>query len=100
MYTTKLTTSLAAVSLLALGAVAQDIDRNDYPSQCASVCDPVSDSTAQCDQSTGDNDQDYINCVCGITNAATIIPSCEACYANFSKDGHDNGTNTSIPPQS
>ncbi len=48
--------------------------------------------TQTCDRQNDDNDNGYINCVCSSTNAASEIPACEACVANFDRnDGHDNG---------
>ncbi|CZT46111.1 uncharacterized protein RSE6_06497 [Rhynchosporium secalis] len=88
---------LVKVSILALlsGYVAaQDIDDNDVPQQCRSVCASVVTLTETCDRQNNDNDSGFINCVCTGTNAASIIPACEACVANFDRnDGADNDVN-------
>jgi hypothetical protein len=69
--------------------IAQDVDYDDLPSQCTQVCDPVVRLTQQCDQ--GKNDADQLQCVCSAMNATMQIPACEACFAMFDSDGHDNG---------
>merc|ERR1712036_161277 len=85
------------VSLLALLSsyvAAQDIDNNDVPTQCRSVCANIVTLTQNCDRQNHDNDSGYISCVCNSTNAATEIPACEACVANFDRnDGADNDVN-------
>jgi hypothetical protein len=86
---------LISISFLALGSIfvtAQDIDNNDVPSECRSVCASVVSLTTTCDAQNDDDDSGYINCVCSGPNATTEIPACEACVANYdTNDGHDNG---------
>lgn len=84
---TLLTTLLTLTTYTVL---AQDVESNDVPTQCSAVCAPVVSLTAQCDRTT-DNDSDERNCLCNGQNAASIIPACEACYAMYDNDGHDNG---------
>lgn len=86
MFTSKAIALICAFTSLAL---AQDVDYDDLPSQCTSVCDPVVQLTQQCDD--GRSDADQLSCVCQATNATALLPACEACYAMFDSDGHDNG---------
>ncbi|CZT25280.1 uncharacterized protein RCC_11008 [Ramularia collo-cygni] len=88
MFTSK---AFALVFAFTSLAFAQDVDYNDLPSQCTQVCDPVVRLTQQCDQ--GRSDADQLSCVCQATNAAALLPACEACYAMFDSDGHDNDVN-------
>lgn len=71
-------------------AVGQDVDYDDLPTQCQGVCGPIVNLTQRCDQSTN-NDLDQLNCVCSTNNVNVTLPVCEACYAMFGSDGHDNG---------
>ncbi|KAK0103462.1 hypothetical protein ONS95_005485 [Cadophora gregata] len=87
---------LIQVSLLALLSsyvAAQDVDNDDVPIQCRSVCTSIVTLTQDCDRLHDDNDRSYLDCVCNGTNAATEIPVCEACVANFDRDGADNDVN-------
>lgn len=81
--------ALALFSALAAVGLAQDIDNNDVPNACRSVCQSTVDLTTQCDRQTDDDDQSYLNCVCSTTNASSFIPECEACVA--ANDEADNG---------
>ncbi|EKG13947.1 hypothetical protein MPH_08946 [Macrophomina phaseolina MS6] len=74
-------------ALAAIGAT-QDIDNNDVPSVCRSVCQSTVDLTTQCDRQNDDNDTGFINCVCSSSNASSFIPECEACVA--ANDEADN----------
>ncbi|KKY24695.1 putative gpi anchored protein [Diplodia seriata] len=80
--------ALALLSAIAAIGSAQDIDNNDVPNACRSVCQSTVDLTTQCDRQTEDDDQGYINCVCSTTNASSFIPECEACIA--ANDEADN----------
>lgn len=80
---------LAVALTLTHLAVAQDVDYDDLPSQCTAVCDPVVRLTQQCDQDNSGADQ--LQCVCGAMNATVQLPACEACFAMYDSDGHDNG---------
>lgn len=85
-------TTLAGLAALAIHASAQDVDYNDLPSQCQSACAPVVSLTQQCDQQYNDDDDaGQLQCVCSAQNATMVIPLCEACYAMYDSDGHDNG---------
>ncbi|KAF2721255.1 hypothetical protein K431DRAFT_75389 [Polychaeton citri CBS 116435] len=68
---------------------AQDIDNNDVPTQCRSLCDPVVQLTQQCDSQNNDDDSGYINCVCNGQNASSIVPTCEACVAVYDESDND-----------
>ncbi|KAJ9144515.1 hypothetical protein NKR23_g5927 [Pleurostoma richardsiae] len=85
---------ISTVVGLGIIALAQDIDSNDVPRECRSVCDPVTRLTRTCDRQNDDDDSGYINCVCSADNAQTAIPLCEACVAVYdTNDGHDNDVN-------
>ncbi|KAL2069690.1 hypothetical protein VTL71DRAFT_14369 [Oculimacula yallundae] len=85
---------LSVLALLSSYVAAQDIDNNDVPLQCRSVCASVVTLSETCDRQNNDNDSGFINCVCTGSNAASIIPACEACVANFDRnDGADNDVN-------
>ncbi|KAH7346565.1 hypothetical protein BKA65DRAFT_384601, partial [Rhexocercosporidium sp. MPI-PUGE-AT-0058] len=85
---------VSVLALLSSYVAAQDIDNNDVPPQCRTVCATVVNLTETCDRQNNDNDSGYINCVCSGTNAAAEIPACEACIANFDRnDGSDNDVN-------
>ncbi|KAF5864638.1 hypothetical protein ETB97_007196 [Aspergillus alliaceus] len=70
--------------------VGTDIDSNDIPTQCQQVCAAVVSLTATCDRKTDDDKQEQ-DCICKDSQAPTSIPLCEACIAQNSRDGHDNG---------
>lgn len=83
--------ALATLTVFAASTTAQDVDYNDLPTQCQSACAPVVTLTQQCDQQHHDDDNGQLQCVCSTNNANTTIPLCEACYAMYDPDGHDNG---------
>ncbi|KAL1636684.1 hypothetical protein SLS58_009671 [Diplodia intermedia] len=80
--------ALALLSAIAAIGSAQDIELNDVPNACRSVCQSTVDLTTQCDRQTEDDDQGYLSCVCSTTNASSFIPECEACVA--ANDEADN----------
>ena len=101
-----------AFALSAIGFAQQDIDNNDIPSQCSSVCSGLVQLTQTCDNSISklffsefndvdganrnpdddNNDRLYLNCVCNATGVSTQLPLCEACVATYDDDGRDTGT--------
>ncbi|EON66533.1 hypothetical protein W97_05778 [Coniosporium apollinis CBS 100218] len=83
--------AILVLTALTVRIAAQDVDYNDLPSQCQSVCAPVVELTQRCDQQHSSDDAGQLNCVCAANNATAVIPVCEACYAMFDPDGHDNG---------
>ncbi|GME37114.1 hypothetical protein GTA08_BOTSDO09872 [Neofusicoccum parvum] len=80
--------ALALLSALAVIGSAQDIDNNDVPTVCRSLCQSTVDLTTQCDRQNDDDDSGYINCVCSASNASSFVPACEACVA--ANDEADN----------
>ncbi|KAL1624709.1 hypothetical protein SLS56_007685 [Neofusicoccum ribis] len=80
--------ALALLSALAVIGSAQDIDNNDVPTVCRSLCQSTIDLTTQCDRQNDDDDSGYINCVCSASNASSFVPACEACVA--ANDEADN----------
>ncbi|KAF2143097.1 uncharacterized protein K452DRAFT_358109 [Aplosporella prunicola CBS 121167] len=98
----KFTPTAALLSLLTLLPLLthalSDLDDNDIPQQCRSVCSSIVTLTTQCDaqhdndsSDNDDNDRAQLDCVCKAENAAADIPSCEACVSRFDDDGSDNG---------
>lgn len=90
-YNPRMVSSKAIATLFAISSLAsaQDVDYDDIPSQCTQVCDPIVRLTQQCDN--GRSDADQLSCVCQANNATVQLPACEACFAMFDPDGHDNG---------
>lgn len=72
--------NLALIFALSAIGLAQDIDANDVPGQCTSVCASLVTLTRDCDNSTND-DAAELNCLCNATNASTLIPLCAACIS-------------------
>ncbi|KAI4705729.1 hypothetical protein J4E81_000613 [Alternaria sp. BMP 2799] len=69
---------LAVVFALSAIGLAQDVDQDDVPMQCRSVCDSVTRLTRDCDTSTND-DMAERQCICNGQNANTAVPLCAAC---------------------
>ena len=86
-----------------------DIDNDDVPSACLSICTPAIGLTNVCDDMFDDDDNDdddndddddddnddrlEANCVCTAGKASTVIPLCAACVAqNRPTEANDNGT--------
>jgi len=96
---------LAIASALAASVSAQDINQDDVPQQCTSICADVVSLSRRCDDTTStprpplhsftspnsciDDDAAELNCICQAPNAGTLIPSCEACVAEFDNDDND-----------
>jgi len=81
--------ALLVLLVVCVAVTAQDIDDNDVPNQCRSVCQPVTLLTQQCDAQNDDDSNGYINCVCNFPDASNLVPICEACVASL--EDHDNG---------
>jgi hypothetical protein len=90
---TMLAKNMFLVFALSAIGLAQDVDDNDVPQQCRSVCASVVTLSNTCDRQNNDNDAGYLNCVCTSQDASSQIPLCEACVAANDNDGRDNGTN-------
>ena len=82
---------LAIVSLLAGIVASQDVSNDDIPQQCRAVCAEVVTISRRCDDQT-DNDRAELECICRAPNANTLVPTCEACVAQFDTDT-DNDDN-------
>lgn len=80
--------ALALLAALVAVGSTQDIDNNDVPNVCRSVCQTTVDLTTQCDRQNDDDDSGFISCVCSTSNANSFIPECEACVA--ANDEADN----------
>lgn len=80
-----------------------DLDSDDVPDRCWSVCGPVVGITQGCDHKYDDNDRAELNCICNWVEAPTLLPLCEACIANYRSehdhdDDHDAHDNGAFPP--
>lgn len=79
-------------ALLALGmlapAFAQDVDRDDVPRQCDSVCANIVAVSDQCDRQFS-RDRDELDCMCRAENAQQVVPLCAACIDFYDTD-NDN----------
>jgi hypothetical protein len=84
-------TKLAVAALLS-GYVAaiDDIDNDDIPRECRDVCEAVVSLSRRCDRLFDDDDRGELNCVCTAENAASQIPLCEACVAEYDSDNDDD----------
>ncbi|KAH7087653.1 hypothetical protein FB567DRAFT_350312 [Paraphoma chrysanthemicola] len=82
---------LAIFSALAAFAAAQDINQDDIPQQCTAVCAEVVSISRRCDDTTND-DRAELDCVCRTPNANVLIPTCEACVAQFDTDTDNDDT--------
>jgi hypothetical protein len=78
---------LALSSLMLAGnlALAAELDRDDVPDMCRTVCEPVVSAAARCDRDN-DNDTSEMNCICNSDQADTRVPQCEACIAQYRSD--------------
>lgn len=81
--------NIAFVFALAAVGFAAEIDNNDIPQQCRSVCADVVSLAQECDRTNNDNDRNELNCICSGT-AASQIPICEACVRQFDDDTDDD----------
>ncbi|KAI1499542.1 hypothetical protein F5X99DRAFT_272816 [Biscogniauxia marginata] len=78
------------LSIAALGAAENTVERDDVPRACLQTCQYTIDLTARCDRSTDDDDA-YRPCVCGESNARARIEECAACVRqNGMRDPDDN----------
>ncbi|MDK0882653.1 hypothetical protein P5F54_15260, partial [Clostridium perfringens] len=66
--------ALALLAALVAVGSTQDIDNNDVPNVCRSVCQTTVDLTTQCDRQNDDDDSGFISCVCSTSNANSFIP--------------------------
>lgn len=85
-----LPTTLALSALLLASFVAADVEDDEVPKECKEVCAPVVSITESCDNKT-DDDKKETECVCKGKDMSSILPLCDACIAQNSDDGHDNG---------
>jgi hypothetical protein len=95
-----LVNKLSLIAALVAAVAAQEIDQNDIPQQCTSVCAQVVTIARDCDRQNNNNDAGELNCICQAQNANTLFPTCEACVAQFDNnndndddDDDDNNNN-------
>ena len=90
--------STTALALLAAAPIlAQDVDNDDIPTQCATVCSNIATVSEQCDRAFN-SDKDESQCMCQAEGAQQVIPLCGACLAYVEQqedpnddDSDDNG---------
>lgn len=70
--------TLAYFYLLTSITFAQEVDWQDIPGVCYSVCWEVASLSQGCAYTNGNN---YIDCVCNNDVAPRWIPNCQACIA-------------------
>ncbi|KAL7624818.1 hypothetical protein AAE478_004032 [Parahypoxylon ruwenzoriense] len=82
--------ALAILSLAALNAAENTVERDDVPRACLQACQFTIDLSARCDQET-DSDSRYRTCVCGATDSQTRLTECATCVKdNGMRDPDDN----------
>ncbi|GKU05900.1 unnamed protein product [Fusarium langsethiae] len=105
----RLTTLLAGLAVIFPFSVAEELDADDVPSACRTICQPIVDLSNACDidpkeNKTKDRRGDFLlvtrskaeeaieaNCIC--TNksfdVATVMALCESCMLQNSDDAED-----------
>ncbi|EOD52160.1 putative gpi anchored protein [Neofusicoccum parvum UCRNP2] len=87
--------TIAALFTLAAVGYTQDVDNNDIPTACRSVCQSVVQLTTDCDRRIDDDSVAYRNCICQAQNARNDVPNCAACVsANGGTDFDDDDDTT------
>ena len=82
--------SFTALAVIATAPIlAQDVDNNDIPTQCATVCSNLATVFNDCNRAFND-DRDERNCVCQAANAEAVIPLCAACVSSVSNSNDDD----------
>ncbi|KAK5048193.1 hypothetical protein LTR84_005863 [Exophiala bonariae] len=77
-----------ALSALAM-VIAGDVDRDDIPEQCTSVCVNLPDVSTECDR-LFDADRDETACICASAGAEEAIPLCAACIEHYDDSDNDD----------
>ncbi|KAL9530157.1 hypothetical protein SMMN14_06066 [Sphaerulina musiva] len=93
MHNTNILLAFAATAICAVRGQGLGLDNNDVPPECRSLCQPVIDVEASCDNQFDDDAQQYRNCVCQNQSASQALPACDQCaaqYPNFFIDRNDN----------
>ncbi|EME81744.1 uncharacterized protein MYCFIDRAFT_78806 [Pseudocercospora fijiensis CIRAD86] len=92
---------LAALAAAIVVVHGHDLEPNDVPPECRSICQPVVDLENSCDRQFEDDrdrsthDQQYRDCVCSTQNANQALSTCQNCvvqYPNYFLDLDDNDT--------
>nr|OQO28646.1 hypothetical protein B0A51_04856 [Rachicladosporium sp. CCFEE 5018] len=85
--------TLTRISVLALATIsavlAQDVETDDIPQRCLSVCANVVSLSQGCD-TTDNDDTARLNCICTNPTASTEIPLCNACLTEVENDPDNN----------
>ncbi|KAK9414869.1 hypothetical protein SUNI508_10812 [Seiridium unicorne] len=75
------------LTLASLTVGENNVEADDVPQACRTnpVCQQVFNISSTCDSQT-ENNNDYVNCVCGTSNAQSILNSCAACVYDNERD--------------
>ena len=96
MYTSTIALALAPLFLLARADV--NLDRDDIPRECDTICNPIVDLTRACDtdlRGDRDRDEDRLEAQCVCTNdsfnVARVAALCADCiHQNVRRDDDDD----------
>ncbi|KAF5017811.1 hypothetical protein F66182_10234 [Fusarium sp. NRRL 66182] len=96
MYTSTLALAIAPLFLLARADV--NLDRDDVPRECTTICNPIVDLTRACDTDLRGDDNDReedrleVQCVCtnDSFNVARIAALCANCIHQYAPNNRDN----------
>ncbi|KXT01892.1 hypothetical protein AC578_2170 [Pseudocercospora eumusae] len=100
MYNSKIIFAVLAAAIAVVRS--EDLEPNDVPPECRSICQPAIDLENSCDRQFDDDDNDnnnsdqqYRDCVCKAQNANQALSACQNCvvqYPNYFIDADDNDT--------
>ncbi|KAM0330879.1 hypothetical protein ACHAQA_003835 [Verticillium albo-atrum] len=99
MYFNRFALAAASMATFALVNADLELDRDDYPTQCQNVCDPVARLGQLCDAVDDDDrlddrveDQLQVQCFCtnNSFNVAQVAAQCAACMHEANRDRDDN----------
>ncbi|KAK9778189.1 hypothetical protein SCAR479_05159 [Seiridium cardinale] len=85
--------SLLTLASLTVGE--NNVEADDVSQACRTnpVCQQVFNISSTCDSQT-ENNNDYVNCVCGTSNAQSILDSCAACV--YDNERGDDRTDNDV----
>ncbi|KAK6072628.1 hypothetical protein SCUP234_09178 [Seiridium cupressi] len=75
------------LTLASLTVGENNVEADNVPQACRTnpVCQQVFNISSTCDSQT-ENNNDYVNCACGTSNAQSILNSCAACVYDNERD--------------
>ncbi|KAM0285793.1 hypothetical protein ACHAQH_001255 [Verticillium albo-atrum] len=98
MYFNRFALAAASMATFALVNADLELDRDDYPTQCQNVCDPIARLGQLCtfddDDRIDDRTEDQLEAQCFCTNnsfnVAQVAAQCAACMQEANRDRDDN----------